>query len=308
MPCYYPLKAWQTVSGDMHFYPKGSEGKSKNFKAPDLARTLRLPCGRCIGCKLEYSRQWAMRIMHEAQLHESNSFLTLTYNDDNVPYQGQLIKHHAQDFMKRLRYYYPNVRYYLCGEYGEDYDRPHFHVCLFGANFSDDRVPLKRLSVGYLYSSEFLDSVWKFGHCSVGDLTFQSAAYVSRYVTKKVNGALAESHYMRVDGMTGEIYQKEPEFSLMSLKPGIGAEWFKKYKEDVYSYDYVVVNGVKMRPPKFYDRLLERDDYIRRDLLNVTRLEGKLKMDANENSYERLRVREEVQKAKLSNFASRRLK
>lgn len=253
--------------------------------------------------------------MHEAQLHEANSFCTLTYNDDSVPYQGQLVKWHVQDFIKRLRakldYHYGAkypLRYYLCGEYGEEFDRPHFHVCLFGHDFRGDRVPLSRVQTGFLYSSEVLDTTWGHGFCSVGELTFESAAYVARYVTKKVTGKNAAEHYTRVDGVTGEIYQKEPEFAMMSLKPGIGADWFKKYKSDVYNYDYVVVNGMKMRPPKFYDRLLERDDSVQRDLLDVTRLKGKLRMDPMENSYERLRVREEVQKSKLANRLSRKLR
>lgn len=301
MPCFYPLDAWQTSQGDIHFYPKGSAGKSRQNGA-DYKRELTLPCGRCIGCRLEKSRQWAIRMMHEAQMHEENSFITLTYNDDNVPFQGQLIGHHFTDFMKRLRYHVGKpIRYYMCGEYGEDFDRPHFHACVFGHGFYEDRLPLSKLaSGGFLFSSERLDKIWEKGFCSVGELTFESAAYCARYVTKKVTGDLAESHYLRVDGTTGEIYYKEPEFARMSLKPGIGATWLEKYKDDVYNFDHVVVNGMKLKAPRFYDNKLEEFDHVRRDLLEVTRLERRLKMNHNDNTYERLRVREEVAKAKLS--------
>lgn len=301
MQCFYPLSAWQTHSGDIHFYPKGSEGKAP--RDSNYRRELVLPCGQCIGCRVSRSSDWATRCMHESSLHDENSFLTLTYDDDHLPHQGQLVYPHFQDFMKRLRYRVGKpLRFYMCGEYGENFDRPHFHAILFGHAFYDDRLLLKRTDSGSLYSSAFLDSVWKFGMCSVGDVTFDSAAYVARYVVKKVTGKNADEHYTRVDGMTGEVYQKVPEFSRMSLQNGgIGAGWLDKFSSDVINSGAVMNYNVARSVPRYYTRMLEeRSDYAR-DLLDLTRAErGKLRaIEPNSNSYERMRVREEVAKAKI---------
>lgn len=299
MQCFYPLSAWQKHSGDIHFYPKGSEGKRVND--PDYRRELTLPCGQCIGCRLQRSSDWASRCMHEASLHEENSFITLTYDDEHLPLQGQLVYSHFQEFMKRLRYYLDKpLRFYMCGEYGENFDRPHYHAILFGHAFYDDRVLLKRSSQGALYSSAFLDDVWKRGMCSIGDVTFDSAAYVARYVVKKVNGKLADEHYMRVDAITGEVYQKVPEFSRMSLQNGgIGAGWLEKYSSDVINTGAVMTYNVARKVPRYYNKLLDdRADYSR-DLLDVTRFSRVRRIEPNDNSYERMRVKEEVCKAKI---------
>lgn len=301
MQCFYPLAAWQKRSGDIHFYPKGTEGKSGPKRA-DYVRELALPCGQCIGCRLKRSSDWATRCLHEASLHEENAFLTLTYDEDHVPVQGQLVYPHFQDFMKRLRYRIGKpLRFYMCGEYGEHFDRPHYHAILFGHAFLSDRVLLKRSSQGSLYSSGLLDSVWKHGMCSIGDVTFDSAAYVARYVIKKVNGKLADEHYTRVDAITGEVYQKVPEFSRMSLQNGgIGAGWLERYTSDVTNAGAVMVYNTPRSVPRYYGKLLdERTDYAR-DLLDVTRFSRVRSVHANDNSYERMRVKEEVAKAKIS--------
>lgn len=302
MQCFYPLSAWQKHSGDIHFYPKGSEGKAP--RDSNYWRELTLPCGQCIGCRIQRSSDWATRCMHEAAMHEENSFITLTYDDDNVPLQGQLVYPHYQDFMKRLRYYTgKKLRFYMCGEYGELHDRPHYHAIIFGHAFYDDRLLLKRTNQGSLYSSNFLDSVWKHGMTSIGDVTFDSAAYVARYVVKKVNGKLADEHYTRVDAMTGEIYQKVPEFSRMSLQNGgIGASWLNKFRNDVIDTGAVMTYNVARTVPRYYTKMLEdRTDYAR-DLLDLTRAQrGKMRsIEPNDNSYERMRVKEEVLKAKVS--------
>lgn len=302
MPCFHPLPAWQAASGDVFFYPKGTEGKSRLAKGPDFVRELDLPCGQCVGCRLERSRIWAMRCMHEAQMHEENSFLTLTYSEDHLPYQGQLVYRHFQLFMKRLRYEVGKpLRFYMCGEYGEQLDRPHYHCVLFGHAFYDDRVPYKSLAQGgYLYRSDFLDSVWSRGITSIGEVTFESAAYVARYCMKKVNGAAQDEHYSRVDGITGEIYQKEPEFSKMSLKPGIGGKWLDAFESDVINHGNVLVNGMTVRAPRYYEKVLEERDGLQKDLLELTRFEKMRAIDPRDRTYERMRVREEVLKAKVS--------
>jgi len=299
MQCFYPLSAWQKHSGDIHFYPKGSEGKS--VRDPDYRRELTLPCGQCIGCRVQRSSDWATRCMHEASLHDENSFITLTYSDECLPVQGQLVYSHFQDFMKRLRYHVDTpLRFYMCGEYGDNFDRPHYHAILFGFGFLSDRVLLKRTAAGSLYSSSFLDSVWGLGMCSVGDVTFDSAAYVSRYVVKKVNGKAADDHYTRVDAITGEIYQKVPEFSRMSLQNGgIGAGWLEKYSSDVTNTGAVMIYDSARAVPRYYGKLLEDRNDFSRDLLDVTRFSRVRSVEPNDNSYERMRVKEEVLKAKV---------
>lgn len=296
MRCFYPLQAWQRSEGDIHFTPR--TGMS-------YARELVLPCGQCIGCRVERSRHWATRCMHEASMHEENSFLTLTYDDDHVPMQGQLVYRHFQLFMKRLRKRVGDVRFYMCGEYGEQFDRPHFHCILFGHGFHADRVPFRKSPSGILFRSPMLEDLWTAGHSSIGEVTFESAAYVARYCIKKVNGKLADDHYTCVDGPTGEIYKKEPEFSRMSLggrlkKGGIGAGWIRKYAYDVVNAGGVMVHDMKTSVPRYYvDMLSERDDFAK-DLLDATRQRNIVSVAPNDNSYERMRVKEEVFKAKLA--------
>lgn len=287
MPCFKPLQAWMLECGTVVFAERGK-----------ILRELTLPCGQCVGCRLERSRQWAIRCVHEASMHEYNSFVTLTYNDENVPHDFSLKYRDFQLFMKRLRKQMPGVRFYMCGEYGEDFGRPHFHACLFGAFFPDRRLYSEREGIR-LYTSASLDKLWPSGFASVGDVTFESAAYIARYVMKKITGSRAESHYERVDGYTGEIYAIEPEFNRMSLKPGIGAKWLEKYEKDVYPHDYVIVRGVKMKPPRYYDKRLKALESLVSDVVAAGR-EKKAAAMSDECTVERLAVREKVAKARVS--------
>ena len=201
-----------------------------------------------------------MRCLHEASLYDDNAFITLTYDDANLPPGGSLNYSDFQKFMKRLRKKIGgNVRFYCGGEYGEQLMRPHFHACLFGYDFPDKVYYKKTGSGEVIYTSKLLESLWPFGLCSVGAVSFESAAYIARYCVQKVTGDLAEAHY-RVITDDGEIIDRVPEFNRMSLKPGIGARWLEKYRSDVFPRDYVVIRGVKTKPPKYYDVLFERDD------------------------------------------------
>ena len=130
---------------------------------------------------------------------------------------------------------------------------------MFGYDFPD-RVYFKKSSSGEkIYTSKLLESLWPYGASSVGDVTFESAAYIARYCVQKVTGDLAEEHY-RVVTEDGVVVDRTPEFNHMSLKPGIGSRWLEKFRTDVYPRDYVVVRGVKTKPPKYYDRLFEKYD------------------------------------------------
>lgn len=288
MPCYHPLKAFRDASG------------VRVLSSDAAIFNLRLPCGQCVGCRLERSRQWALRCLHEASLHASNSYITLTYAPEHVPSDGSLNHRHFQLFMKRLRKYSGlPVRYYMCGEYGESRLRPHFHALLFGIDFPDRTVWRSSPSGSVLYRSAILERLWPFGHSSVGDVTFQSAAYVARYVMKKVTGDAASKAYEVVSIETGEVISRMPEYNRMSLKPGIGAGWFDKYSSDVFPHDRVIHDGTKSKPPRYYDKLLSRLDP---DLHSS--IKNKRMLDAQENWRDnvpnRLVAKEAVVKAKIS--------
>lgn len=262
---------------------------------PDVE--IKLPCGRCIGCRLERSKQWAMRCVHEASLYESNCFITLTYAPEHLPKDGSLNKVHFQKFMKRLRKRFGSgVRYFHCGEYGEKLGRPHYHACLFNFDFQDRELWSIRDGVK-LYTSKILSELWGFGFCTIGDVTFESAAYVARYITKKISGDMAKDHYTRVDNSTGECFDLLPEYVTMSRRPGIGRPWLDKFMSDVYPHDRVVLRGVEMKPPKYYDSVFElADPQVLEDI--KFKRERRAKLQANDTTYERLRVREQLQDIK----------
>lgn len=275
MPCYHPIKAYQG-SGGLFFWRKAGTDKE-----------LMVACGQCVGCRLERSRTWAARCMHEASLHQENCFITLTYRED----PHDLRYRDFQLFMKRLRKVAPGVRFYMCGEYGEEFSRPHFHACLFGFNFPD-RVPMGRR----LFRSALLDRLWSHGYASIGSVTFQSAAYVARYIMKKVTGDPADDHYRYVIPDTGEVIQRTPEFCHMSLKPGIGARWLDRYLSDVYPSGKMVVRGVETRPPRYYDKVFKRVDRDEYELMKSERLADGFGPD---NSEARLADREIVTNARV---------
>lgn len=254
----------------------------------------RLPCGQCIGCRLERSRQWAVRMMHEASLHDENCFVTLTYDDMHLPLDGSLDKTAFPVFMRKLRKRGVKARYFHCGEYGER-GRPHYHACIFGFSFPD-KVPWTSRNGIPVHRSALLEECWSAGLSEIGSLTFESAAYVARYVTKKITGSQAAKHYERVDPFTGEMYQLEPEFATMSRNPGIGRGWFEKFGSEVFPHDEVIVRGVPARPPRYYDQQLSEDDLA--EVKRTRERRGFRKF--YERGAKRLHVREVCTKARLN--------
>lgn len=297
MPCYHPLQAFKLL-GHRTKNNKSVLVFKKDLSVP--SQEVKLPCGQCIGCRLERSRQWAVRCMHEASLYDNNCFITLTYSDEYLPRDNSLNVKHFQDFMKRLRKKYGSgIRYYHCGEYGEKYGRPHYHACVFNLDFPDKYL-FKDENGIKLYRSEALEKLWPFGHSSIGSVTFDSAAYVARYIMKKVTGDSSFYYYRTVDFETGEIVaERKPEYNTMSQ--GIGKNWYEEYQEDVYPRDYVVVNGKEVRPPKYYDRLYEVEypsDFAR--LKESRKLNAK--KYADNNTPDRLKTREQVKLSRLNNL------
>ncbi len=263
MPCFSPLMGFQ--------FKKSDGSLSRPFfsaKVPELQKLgeivpVAVPCGRCIGCRLENSRQWAMRCVFESKQYEHNSFITLTYDENHIPKDYSLKKVDFQNFMKRLREHIrydckkrgvsmKKIRFFACGEYGEHTFRPHYHAIIFNHKFDDEQEEIRHSADGLkkVKFSPTLTKIWGKGITSTGEMTFESAAYVARYCLKKVTGPEAEAYY----------FGCEPEFSLSSRNPGIAYNWFKKYKNSIFSNGFCVVRGKKCKPPPYFDRLLEKVD------------------------------------------------
>nr|QJB19059.1 MAG: replication initiator protein [Microvirus sp.] len=287
MPCYGPLTAYYSKE----LNPTGKRSLIFDRRASHSGVAVKLPCGQCIGCRLERSRQWAMRCMHEKRVcNAESSFVTLTYDNKNMPSECSLSVRDLQLFMKRLRKRTGDgVRFYACGEYGETTFRPHYHILLFNRDFSDKKF-YKNAGCGEkLWNSSTLDELWPFGFNVIGDVTFDSCAYVARYIVKKITGDKAEAHY------GGRL----PEFTVMSRRPGIGFSWYEKYGEHAYALDSVVMNGKEIRPPRYYDTKYELVDSDQLALLKKKRLRAAI--DATRGETNRRRVtKEEFERQKLT--------
>lgn len=183
MACSHPLLAYRgrktgsTGKRPLVFHPR--DGFS------DLP--VKLPCGWCLQCRLEKARQWSLRCMHEASLYDDNCFVTITYNDDNLPASGSINKRDLQLFLKRLRKAVEphKIRFFACGEYGDQLSRPHYHVLFFGYDFPDKIFWRFNKQQQKVYRSKLLEDCWQYGYSTVGNLTKQSVDYVCRYVLKK---------------------------------------------------------------------------------------------------------------------------
>lgn len=307
MPCYFPNIAYKSL------VRKTSLGKaiiSFNPKYVNDApyEEIKLPCGKCIGCQLKRAKSWALRCVNEASLFENNCFITLTFDDENLNKWESLDKKDFQNFMKLLRKRnkgleevegkYP-IRYFHCGEYGEMLGRPHHHACLFNFDFLDKILWKERLG-NKLYRSEELERCWPHGYSVIGSVTLESAAYVARYVTKKVYGDRADSYYTRPDPDTGEAISIQPEYITMSRRPGIGKRWFERYRNDCYPKDFTTENGCKFSIPSYYDGLYELDEPN-----EFRKLKERRKKHAKENlkdSRKRLRQRERCVRLKQKVF------
>lgn len=274
LPCNKPLRA-------VELGLKDNGKKQLLFLKPldDLKwpadKIIDIPCGQCIGCRLDYSREWADRCMLELQYHQESWFVTLTYDDDHVPwtcfkptelgevdprYMVQtLCKRDFQLFMKRLRKQTgQKLRFYMCGEYGGQTARPHYHVIIFGLHL-DDLTLYKKSKLGFSYwNSETLERAWsdergKIGHVVVAEVTWESCAYTARYMMKKLKGA---------DSAYYDEANIQPEFTLMSRKPGIARQYYDDHP-DLYETERIVISTEKggrvLKPPRYYDRLYDVD-------------------------------------------------
>ncbi len=295
MSCFHPLKAFYRLDGDkkiLHFV----SAKNDKFQQYDdngnfYPYEIDIPCGQCAGCRLDYSRQWATRCMLESSFHEFNWFVTLTYDDEHLPFNecyncddnGEIVdlfmrptlrKKHVTQFIKNLRRYmeyhynHTGIRFYACGEYGDKNGRPHYHLILFNCPIPDIKAfQNKSHSGALLFESDILSQCWdNKGLIAIGELTFQSAAYTARYMMKKQKGRNAD--YYDKQG-------QEPVFSNMSRRPGIAKEYFDKNFDKIYSIDKIVIVDYKgkvlsVKPPRYFDRLYDLDnDPLSRFHLNL---------------------------------------
>lgn len=297
MTCYHPLIAVDISKGSSPKKVIGIIGSAEEhpdlyLKAQTDEHSFIIPCGQCIGCRLERSRQWAIRISHEASLYEHNCFITLTYMDKFCPFS--LDVRHFQLFMKRLRKKFGNgIRFFHCGEYGDLNFRPHYHACLLNFDFPDKKLYYVNNGYNY-YLSESLSELWPFGIHLISDLTFDSAGYVARYVLKKLTGDSASAYGDR----------KAP-YVTMSRRPGIGRAWIDKYLEQTYNHDFLIINGHKCLPPKFYDKVLQETHPDWFDFIKEQR--SARFGESLDSSIDRLNVREECVDRKISTFLPRRL-
>lgn len=232
--------------------------------------------------------------MDEASMHQKNCFITLTYRDDALIYGNELatlFPRHLTLFFKKFRKKFgAGIRFFACGEYGDLSNRPHYHACIFGHQFDD--LELVSIKDGIkLYTSPTLKTLWGHGHVTIGEVTFESAAYVARYIMKKKLGK--EKNYYEENSLI-------PEFTRMSRRPGIGSSYYDKFKGDMFPHDYVVIrNGQKVKPPKFY---LQK--YTVENPINSEILKNKRKKHAENNtdnkSLPRLKVKKQIKINKIT--------
>lgn len=324
MACYHPnfmlpIEGQTTKNGKQAYRMIQYMDLSK-YPADKL---IQVPCGKCIGCRLEYSRQWANRCLLELQYHDSAYFCTFTYDDIHVPIgysvdrqTGEAIecmtlrKRDFQLLMKRIRkrFSYDSIRFFAAGEYGSDTFRPHYHSILFGLHLGDLEVYKRTYGGNVLYNSSSLARCWcdsnglPIGYVVVAPVTWETCAYVARYTAKK-SGDNDKDVYIEL-GM-------EPPFTLMSRKPGIGRQYYEDHP-DLYEHEFINVStekgGRKFRPPKYFDRLLEAErPQEAADLKEVRQQSAKAfkaleEAQSSMNWYDRNEMKERIKEAQIKSL------
>lgn len=240
---------------------------------PVITRSIEIPCGKCIGCRLSYSKEWANRCVLEAREHKHNYSVTLTYDTDHLP-DGPKTEHvidpdtgelvgkvgatlcprDVQLFLKRLRKKFgEGIRFFMCGEYGDKRQRPHYHMILFNIDLPDVEYMGKNRAGNHIWDSKLLRELWGKGHTAIGNVDWEFCAYTARYIMKKQKGPEAEDYY-KERGLV-------PEFVRMSRKPGIAAKYYEEHKEDIYKADKLYLENRKgiqeVKPARYYDKLYD---------------------------------------------------
>lgn len=299
MSCTTPKIAWQqqftcVTTRKRHQPIFRDPGKHAMLRPDSIWQRLELPCRRCPSCRLEYSRQWALRGACEFQMHDKSSFVTFTYAPRYLPKSGSLIKSHYQKLFKRMRKAGYEFSYMVAGEYGEKLGRPHYHAIFFGEDFKRDSVPssFTRSAKMPLWENQKLTKLWGKGHVVIGSVSLASIRYVASYITNRFYGseaALAQHYGKRL-----------PEFMQPSLKNPIGKRWIEKYTSDVFPRDEFVHEGRKMKPPAYFFRWLQKKDPSLALDISFRRSQY-MKENSHKFSIERALARESIMLSRFKN-------
>lgn len=223
------------MSGKANFSDPHDFGSISDLSGEGSSYMFAVPCGKCVGCQIDYSHEWADRMCVELQDNPSAVFLTLTYNNLHLPLSDHgyptLSKDDLQLFWKRLRKAFPErrIRYFVAGEYGPKTYRPHYHAIVYGLGLSDFHDLLQH---GYnelrqpYFTSAKLESLWGNGFILFSDVNYKTCAYVARYVMKKHSKS---SDFIKSRGIL-------PEFNLSSRRPGIGLASAVDYVTSGHTY------------------------------------------------------------------------
>lgn len=292
MPCLSPVHGYQARLGGF------TTSKTQAFED----KPMQVPCGSCLDCRMEHARQWAVRCMHEASCHERNCFVTLTYDNENLPANMSVNVRVWQLFAKKLRKRLGRFRFFHCGEYGDLRNRPHYHALIFGQDFGDKKFWKMSKSGEPLYTSKMLSDTWGLGFCSVGSVSFQSARYVASYVNKKIktSGKFSRVNY---DYRSQKYLEVENEYGTMSRGEGIGAKWCDRWGDDTYPRDELIIDGKAIKPPRYYDERRAAAKNECSDLsTEMSQVKGKRRKAAKRRcsdvTPERLKAREKILKSK----------
>jgi len=286
MACYQPRHVWQLKNPNR-------DGKTPlQFSNPnsDAYKSIMIPCNKCFGCQLEKTRQWSVRIMHEAKLHPSSTFITLTYRKN----PWTLNKRDMQLFLKRMRKDLQKrnifIKFFQSGEYGGARERPHHHAIIFGYDFPDKIYRGKRGEYP-VYDSEELKKWWTHGRVEIGQLTVKSAQYVASYLTQRTKplswykGREREYSTMSRGGRTGH---------------GLAYNFYKKYHTDIYPRDIVFTTPERRgKPPAYYDYLLKKQNELTYKKIKLARACAAARVPADERSQERLIQKKSCKMAKI---------
>ncbi len=268
MACTKPIPAQK--------YFSGKTGKSNiRLKGTNFKPNLELNCNNCLSCRLRKAKEWALRCWHESQMHDTNCFVTLTYDDKHIPDYHNLDHRDFQLFMKALRNKLGHpITFFMCGEYGDGTHRPHYHVLLFGY-FPTDAQYHRTQNGNRYYKSEILDSAWKCGFTDTSHVSYKASGYIARYTLKKqLPKEDAQDRYCYVDP-DGELHIRKFEYVRMSTGrdkwTGIGGKWIQKYSKQTLEHDYVLdPDGNQCPVPSYYQ------DYLAAEVCAETAEQNKL--------------------------------
>lgn len=205
-----------------------------NRKLED-GRNLLLPCGKCLACRIRRRSVWTIRLLHENSAHDKSRFITLTYNEDTLPVRGSdprgiLVKSDLQNFFKRYRKLsrIPGLKYYACGEYGDQGNRPHYHAIIFGDSPSESQ----------------LNHYWGLGRVSSDPVNGASISYVAGYVSKKLG--LRDIHWQE---------SRPAPFQLSSQ--GLGLKWAQENVYEILSEAAIMRGTTKLPVPRSYLKMYD---------------------------------------------------